>query len=98
MSSNDYAGRLIINWPPVGIGLLAELCVLVDANDGEQITSCYRLVIDSHPGNLIAATLTLPVTEDGTPILRGVINAAYVDGELRTGDFRWLVAEMRVDQ
>lgn len=101
----EAAGRIIITWPsPAAAGVLSSWPVTIhDADTGEQILTAVKIAIvmgadDGYEGALIEADLTLLVDEDGNRIDGGTdsVNRAMGPDGLRTGVFRFLVAEMRV--
>lgn len=99
----QYRGAIIIEWPqPVGKGphgcIAGYSLSITDATTGKQITTCSHADITVHAdaAELVTADLTLFVGEDGEPLLNGPPVPDYDAGEIRTGVFPFLVAEMRV--
>jgi hypothetical protein len=99
----DIAGRVIITWPaPTTAGVLNNTHVrLTDADTGEHIVSAFKLSLvlgtdEGYEPALIEADVTAIVDENGA--ITNDANRAYdrETGRMRTGVFRYLVAEMRV--
>lgn len=92
---------IIIEWPaPLPGGppsaLAGSRIVITDALSGKQIKTCSRLTVNADAAMLVTAELTLPVDEDGEPILDGT--PVLRDGEILTATFPFTVSEMRVRQ
>jgi hypothetical protein len=100
VSPDGFVGRLIITWPkPTGPVVAPHGIVLTDAETGEHITSTLDadIVIHADPQQVVTATLTMLTDADGKPLAANAKPVLDTDGEnVRTGVFRWLVAEMRV--
>jgi hypothetical protein len=93
----EYVGRVIIAWPQSQAGLVHGAKVRIrDADSGEDIVSSLDLTVTVAPDAAIVAEMTMLTDTDGKPLPAGVSPVRDEDGEtLRTGRFRWLVAEMR---
>jgi hypothetical protein len=95
-----YYGRVIIEWPAQhrkGHVLASHGCAIFDAETGKPIPAVSRAAITADVTGFITCDLTLLADEDGKPVLdRTPQFIANRDGEIRTGVFPFLVAEMRV--
>lgn len=92
-------GSVIITWPnPGGPPVPVTNTVLIDADTGKKILTATALVVRSNVAdNGVYADLTLICDPDGKPYLDKVGAVRFdADGNVRTGTFRFLVAEMRV--
>lgn len=96
-----YRGVIVIEWPaPSGRGphgaMMGRLLNITDAVTGKQITTCTSADITVHADadSLVTADLTLFADADGEPLLDGM--PVTRDGEILTGTFPFLVAEMRI--
>jgi hypothetical protein len=94
--------RVIITWPrPHGGGVIPIHGVtLTKADTGEQILTGVKLALTlgtdtGYDGDIIEVEVTALVNEDGQ-ILGSGKRPVFADGEVRTGVFRFAVAEMRV--
>ena len=97
--SDDFTGRLIITWPKPDVAVIGHGVILTDADTGEQVFSGLDMdvVIHADPREIVTATMTMLVDEDDQPLPGKAKPVLADDGEnLRTGVFRWVVAEMRV--
>lgn len=96
-----YMGVIAIEWPaatrpgPYNCMTGAQLTI-TDAVSGKVITTCSHADVTVHAdaGELVTADLTLFADADGEPLLDG--KPVTSDGEVLTGVFPFLVAEMRV--
>jgi hypothetical protein len=105
VSPYDFAGRLIITWPkanPNGAPPVYAEITLADADTGVAILTAVDLTLTvSHEQQVVAAEMTMLCDEDGKMLLaeangRSIVASVDETGAVRTGRFRWLVAEMRV--
>jgi hypothetical protein len=102
--SPAYYGRVIIEWPAPGRSpvLPGWGCSIFDAETGEPIVTVTRLKVPSVTADaqdVITADLTMLADENGMPVLGKVPQFIDVeDGEIPSGTFPFLVAEMRVRQ
>jgi len=99
LPTDEFTGRLIITWPKSDRpALLPPLTILHDADTGEQITSVASFTLSADATeNLVTAELTMLTDADGQPLASAATPILTDDGEdVRTGVFRWAVAEMRV--
>lgn len=99
LPAEEFTGRLIITWPKGGNAVFGIGIVLADATTGEQITSALGMdvVIRADPEHVVMATVTMLADADGKPLASFAKPVMDDGGEnVRTGVFRWLVAEMRV--
>lgn len=89
---------VIIEWPPQGRSgaLLGCLVSVFDAVTGTQIMTVTRFdaVLHADAERVITVDLVMFADEDGNPILDGLPHKR--GGEVITGVFRAMVAEMRV--
>lgn len=97
----QYRGVIIIEWPPgTGKGphsaIAGHLMSITDAMTGKPIMTCVHAEIHVAMDALVTADLTLLAGEDGEPLSGG--EPVVRDGEVVTGVFPFLVAEMRVRQ
>jgi hypothetical protein len=95
----QYRGVIIIEWPPgTGKGpysaIVARLMSITDAMTGKPIRTCVHAEIHVAMDALVTAELTLFTDEDGEPLFDS--EPLLRDGEVVTGVFPFLVAEMRV--
>lgn len=100
--ATDTGERVIITWPRShGGGVLPIHGVtLTNADTGEQILTGVKLALTlgadtSYDGDIIEVEVTALVNDDGQ-ILGSGDRAVFADGDVRTGVFRFAVAEMRV--
>jgi hypothetical protein len=94
-TENEYAGRVIITWPQSPDSLIHGAVVkLTDADNGQPILSALDLTVTVKPDSYIVAEMTMLTGEDGQPLAAGMTPTREGD-TIRTGQFRWIVAEMR---
>jgi hypothetical protein len=96
-------GAVIIEWPAppqhgVG-GIVGQMVAVYDAFTGDEpapkpIATVSRIGLHVSMDEMVTAYVTLFADEDGNPVLDGEPHVR--DGEILTGTFRFLVAEMRV--
>lgn len=100
-----YYGRVIIEWPAPRNTLLPGWgCVIIDADSGEMISTVTRLTVRSSPGRAIECDMTMFADGNGEPVRElepGPRKGTFLPvldgaGNVRTGTFLFLVAEMRV--
>lgn len=99
LPADEFTGRLIITWPKSDRpALLAPLTILHDADTGEQITSVASFTLSADATeSVVTAELTMLTDADGQPLTSAAMPVLTADGEsIRTGVFRWAVAEMRI--
>lgn len=97
-------GAVIIEWPapPKPDRILPGWgCKIFDAESGEQVTTVTELLVPAgcvtaRPERFITADLTMFADDDGKPVPCGCAVPLDENGKIRTGTFRFLVAEMRV--
>lgn len=93
----DITGRLRIEWPPTSpdrAGIPVWPTRLFDADTEADIGKhTIRFTVDAIAGDLVHADLTMLVDENETPTDRPVVGE---EGVARTGVFRYVVAEMRI--
>ena len=105
MSDYYFAGRLIITWPkahPNGAPPVYSEITLADADTSVALLTVVDLALTvSHEQQVVVAEMTMLCDEDGKMLLAeangsSIVASVEESGEVRTGRFRWLVAEMRV--
>jgi hypothetical protein len=101
---------VIIEWPAPckpGAPLAGWGCAIFDAGSGKMITTVSQVLIPAVrvvPERWIECELTMSAGEDGEPVIglepgtSGMSAVLDDDGNVRTGTFRFMVAEMRVAQ
>lgn len=98
--SEEFAGRLIITWPkPTGPAIPGCLLAVADADTGQPIVSALDLTVTVDLNDVITAEMTMLTDEHGQLLNGGTpVRQIPTDdtGEVYTGRFRWIVAEMRV--
>lgn len=96
-----YQGHIGIEWPPARPGSSLILpgwgCQVWDALSGQKITTVTGLAVHATANGLVTADVTMYADPDGQPVY-SPFKAWQVDGEMITGTFPFLVAEMRVRQ
>ena len=99
-----FEGVIVIEWgkPRPGARSVEPLpawkTAIFDALSGKPITTVSKLEIHAPANGLVTADLTMFADQDGQPVYSG--NTVYPggDGEILTGTWPFLVAEMRVCQ
>ena len=98
-----YYGRVIIEWPAPGrSGALPGWgCSILDAETGQQVVTVSRVSVTADAEDAIRADLTMFADDNGMPVLFPDIDGNLTiwqagDGDIKTGTFLFLVAEMRV--
>jgi hypothetical protein len=98
----EFLGAVIIEWPAAprrGVGAIAGCTVAVYAAftgsecGPKPITTVTRIEIHAPADELVTADLTMFAGEDGKPLFDGM--PVLRDGEVITGTFPFIVAEMR---
>lgn len=96
-----FAGRLVIIWPKAsGPAVHGNLIAFIDADSGDPIVTITDLTVHVDLYAPVVAEVAMFADADGKPLLGAhAMPVPDADGKAyRTGTFRWLVAEMRVDQ
>lgn len=105
MTDPESRGVVIIEWPasaPLGVGALPGWKVSVfdafsgDSPEPREIRTVTGVEVRASPHEIITASLTMLADADGNPLFDG--EPVVKDGEILTGTFPFIVAEMRVRQ
>lgn len=99
-----YQGHIGIEWPAPAEGSASLVMPgwkfsVWDALNGKPITTVTKIEVHVPANGLVTADLTMFADLDGQPVYDGkphIRGQADLDGEIVTGTFPFLVAEMRV--
>jgi hypothetical protein len=97
-------GYVIIEWPPPRPGggpraMPAWGCAIFDAATGKPVLTVTKITVPSvtaPAAGFVTCDLTMFADEAGLPVLLQREDGAFAEGGLKTGTFRFYVAEMRV--
>jgi hypothetical protein len=98
MSSDGFAGHLIITWPKNNRSCVPGWGVAVtNAITDQPIVSALDLKVSVNVQSAVTAEMTMFTDADGNPLLGSPVTPVLTeDGEnFHTGRFLWLVTEMR---
>ena len=98
MADDGFEGSVTIEWSRTENGVLPGWRFAVRSEDGSLITTVTELAIHATATDLTVVDLVMFADDDGRPLLTaGPALKPGPDGdEIRTGTFRFLVADMRV--